>query len=436
MQINEHKIYDSVKLYVCPTNKFKTGFLSMSLVFPVDRVLSPESTLLLSLLKRGTEKYNSLAELNRFLDELYATSFSYKNHRIGDSQVLGFTAEILNDEYIPDGTDILGGVLDIMIQMLYHPLRECDGMLRRDLLESEKINFCDAIRAQKNNTRFYALKRLFEIMCADEPSGISLSGEVETIMALSSEELTARLYALLSTANISFFYVGGDDELRVRDKIASALLREQTKFAESSFDNLIIREAKSLREVAEDMPVSQSKLCMGLRSGVTLADDGYFATLLANEIFGCMQTSKLFMNVREKLGLAYYCSSSLNSYKGIITVQSGIARENYGRTKDEILRQLSLLKAGEISAGELDAAKKSVISSYTLIPDSPSSIEHFHLGRIISGIKNRGLEESIEAVRKTDMSEVIAAAQRITPDTVYLLRGTADAESGEEADDE
>lgn len=39
-------------------------------------------------------------------------------------------------------------------------------------------------------------------------------------------------------------------------------------------------------------------------------------------------TSKLFMNVREKMSLCYYCSSSPDSYKGLLFVQSGIEVEN------------------------------------------------------------------------------------------------------------
>ena len=79
-----------------------------------------------------------------------------------------------------------------------------------------------------------------------------------------------------------------------------------------------------VKRIDEDMPVNQGKLVIGMRSGVTLHDPDYPAMLMFNEIFGGGVTSKLFMNVREKMSLCYYCSSSYTSVTGCMMVDSGV----------------------------------------------------------------------------------------------------------------
>jgi predicted Zn-dependent peptidase len=85
-------------------------------------------------------------------------------------------------------------------------------------------------------------------------------------------------------------------------------------------------------------------------------DKNYYAAILFNEIFGGSPASKLFMNVRERLSLCYYCSSHYDSYFGNMTVSSGVDGANAELAKREILAQLEDMKAGKISDVEFSAA--------------------------------------------------------------------------------
>ena len=76
------------------------------------------------------------------------------------------------------------------------------------------------------------------------------------------------------------------------------------------------------------------------------------------DIFGGGPYSRLFMNVREKLSLCYYCSARLIRGKGIIVIQSGIEKENRQKVLDEINRQLDIMKNGEFSDEDFEASKK------------------------------------------------------------------------------
>ena len=76
---NVYSVNGSVKLRVVHTNKFKTGMLSVSAVLPIRREDVWLTSLLLSVVRRGTVKYPTLEALNRRLDFLYGAELSIRN---------------------------------------------------------------------------------------------------------------------------------------------------------------------------------------------------------------------------------------------------------------------------------------------------------------------------------------------------------------------
>ena len=118
--------------------------------------------------------------------------------------------------------------------------------------------------------------------------------------------------------------------------------------------------------VTEVMDVNQGKLSLGYRC----TTEDVPAMILANLIFGGTSNSKLFMNVREKLSLCYYASSSYARSKNIMTVSSGVERKDCDRAMEEIARQLTAVQNGEWEDWEQDGALQAMLSSLTSLPDS------------------------------------------------------------------
>jgi predicted Zn-dependent peptidase len=183
----------------------------------------------------------------------------------------------------------------------------------------------------------------------------------------------------------------------------------------------VIRESERVKEITETMPMEQSKLTVGFRTGTVLSDGRWHIFSVFSEIFGSSATSKLFANVREKLSLCYYCSSAAEAHKGIMMVYSGLNAENKDLALAEILAQLQAIKDGDITDEELDMAKKGVINAYRALNDSPASLEGWYTGRAMAGI-NTTPEDCIpmvEAVTKKDVQDI---ASLITVDTIHFLK--------------
>ena len=146
------------------------------------------------------------------------------------------------------------------------------------------------------------------------------------------------------------------------------------------------------------------------------------ALLLGNTLFGGSSNSKLFLNVREKLSLCYYASSTYVRSKGILTVSSGIETADYDRAEAEILRQLDEIRQGLWEDWELTAARESLLSALQALGDSQGALENYYLGQSATG-RRETPEEMAALLRQVTPERIRAAAQSVQLDTIYFLKG-------------
>lgn len=101
-------------------------------------------------------------------------------------------------------------------------------------------------------------------------------------------------------------------------------------------------------------------------------------------VLGGTASSKLFNNVREKQSLCYYCSSSYDSIKGIMYINSGVEGENLEKAEKAILKEIEDMKNGEITDFEIEATKLAVVNSFKSSSDSVSGIENWYTGESLT----------------------------------------------------
>lgn len=421
--------------------RFKTARLSLVWVFPADAEASPLTTLLFGIYRRGSEKYPRLALLNRRLDELYGTTLTIRNYLYGDSHVVVYTAEMPERDFLPPADahmDILGGVMELLADMVLRPLRETNGNLRADAVEKEKQSLCDSLRSLRNDTRAYAGNRLREIMCEGEPYGISIGGTVEQVTAITPAQVTAHHKSLLSRVRLEVFYTGRATEDEVKAAWDAAFGGwEPAPLCLS--DTPPHQPPETPRAYTEDMEVSQGKLCMGWSCGenfTTLREDPDIlaAYAVCNELFGVMQSSLLFRRVREELGLCYFCDSALDMTKGILWVSCGIRPDKREEAEAAIRAQLTAMQRGEITPADVELAKLSLQNAYRQMGDSQSSLEVFALNRLLNGTGDTP-EAELSRIMKVTPADVARVAASFQPDTVFFLNGTAGGEGEEDCDD-
>ena len=417
------------------TDKFKAGQLSLVTVLPITRENAVMAPLMLSVLRRGTERYPTLADVNRRLDDLYGSSLWTESFYRGDRLILGFGMDLLDETYLPEPMNLTESVLEIIDQILFHPLLDADGLLSEKSVEREKELQCDEIRALRNVPAQYAAAHARRFFYRDTPAGIPLYGTEEEVRAVTREALTAYWLEWRKNLVPNCFYIGFADPDKVATALERVFVRAENADAHpvKGLSDLPLKTAApSARHMEEELPVSQGQLVLGFRTGgVTVRHPDFAATVVMTELLGLSPTSLLFMNVREKLSLCYSITAGYDVFRGSLFISCSLASRNREIAEREILAQVDVIREGRFSDEDLDAARKSLGGAYQRLEDRPGSLESFWLGRALADVK-----DTPEVCRRKFLAvkreEVVEAARRLSLDTVYFLRGTAPEEVPDE----
>ncbi len=430
------KIAEGISLNLIASDKFKTNYLGFNFVLPLDKETASKASLLPGVLLLGNADYPDMLSFNRRLETLYSAGISGSTAKNdGERLFLKFSASFIRDEFTPEDSDVLESVTGLLIGTLFRPLLE-NGAFKKEYVEGEKKKLCDRIKAEINNKGSYANKRLFELMCEGEPYAVSASGEAAEVEKITPEALYDFYTHEFAKAPVEIFFVGVCDE----EKTVASFRRILSPYArEGMRENTakLLPAVREVRRVCEEMPVNQGKLAIGFRTGKSFDDLCEGASLrVFNELYGGSPTSKLFMNVREKLSLCYYCSSRILPAKGMMLVASGVKVGNEEAAEKEILAQLGSTASGDFTEEDILDAKRSLVNAYETLSDDVPALCSWHLGCIASGYAERTPESLIEAIGKVTKEDIVAIASLVKQDTVYFLKGTnlEEEEDGEDAE--
>ena len=417
--IQTYSIVPGVTLRCCRDSRFKQGCLSFQIIRPMAEPENAMNALLPSVLLRGTSAHPDLRTITHRLDELYGASVSSVVRRVGDYQTTGLYCGFMDDRFALPGDRVLEPMLEFLAELLLDSPVENGGFLP-SFVESEKKNLIATIESELNDKRAYAMGRLLRTMCRADTFGLPRLGDRDQVAAIDPVMLYRHYTTILRESPLELFYVGSAE-----GETVAALLQPLLNRLDRTVKTLPPQTGFHCCEgshLTETMEVSQGKLCMGFISPITNRTAEFPAMQMLNTIFGSGMTSKLFMNIREKMSLCYSIGSGYYGTKGIVTVSAGIDFDKEDITRQEVLRQLSACQAGEISDEELTAARQAILSSLRSTHDSPGAIEGYYATAALSGM-GMTPEQYMTAIEAVTREQVVAAANSLTLHSTYFLKG-------------
>lgn len=432
MEFNRTELMPGVFLSHLRSDKFKTACMSVTLLTQLRRETAAMNAVIPFVLRRGTTRYSDMEQLSRRMDELYGAAVEPVVRRIGEIQCIGFYGSFPEPDYLPGGEALLGDTCALMAQLLLDPVTR-GGLLLPQYVDSEREKLLDIIRSCMNDKRSYALTRCIEEMCCYEDFAVSRFGSESEAENIHYKKLTRHYRELIQTCPVEIFYCGKTDfkavSAAMRDAF-SAMPRGEIDY-DIGTDLRMNAVEDHIRFVEEEMDVTQGKLVLGFRLGECMEEPDIPALYVFNAVYGSGATSKLFMNVREKLSLCYYASSAVYLHKGIMLVSSGIEFDKLDAARDEILAQLDSVRRGEITGDELRSAKKSVASDLRAVQDSIGELEGFYLSQALDGL-DYGPAELAALAEDVTKEDVQAIAESIECDLIYFLKGSGEEDGSDD----
>ena len=294
------------------------------------------------LLLKGT-RTRSAEELASQIESVGGSLDSY-----GGNNSFGVNSEVLSTDFN------LG--LELLADVLLQPSFPAAA------LEREREIQLASIRAQKDHVLQSASKAMRRALFGEASYGLDALGSEESVQALRVEDVR-EFHARLARPNNCVLAIFGDIQPEaVRGAVervfghweASAAAADPTAGAKPA-------ALDSIKRVTEIRDKKQAVLVVGY-GGTTLHDPDRYALELVQEACSDLG-SRLFLRVREKLGLAYFVGAQnfVGLAPGYFAFYTGTAPEKAGLVEQELLAEAELLRAEGLSAEELQRAKAKVI---------------------------------------------------------------------------
>ncbi|MBQ8796338.1 MAG: insulinase family protein [Clostridia bacterium] len=413
------RLADNVYFNEIQVDRFKTMRLTAIALLPLEKETASDFALLTQVLSRSCKEYPDFTALSKKLSSLYGASLSAGVRKIGESLALTFSIAGIDDRYALKGDVVSSELSNLLLKVIFEP-KLIDGVFDCSEVEQERRQLIDLADSEFNDKRVYANARLIENMCKNEAYGIKRYGSRESILKCTPESLKMAWERMLEGASFEVFFVGGASSQGIQE-----IFKEKFSLIERKPEALnteIIRKAENVNKVTENMDIAQAKVLMGFRTDCCKDDEDAFAMRLMNVILGSGTRSKFFLNIREKMSLCYYCFSRFNRFKGILTVESGVESSNAQRTVEAVLGELEEVKKGNFTEEDVRLAKLSVASDFLSITDTVTGNEEWYVSQLTDPqfLTVKEITEKLNAVTK---DEIIAAAKKLTLDTIYILSG-------------
>lgn len=414
-----------IPLYWLSTNRFARSMACLVFRMPADRRGTTADALLINILSASCRRYPDRPQLAAALDHMYGASIDTHLDRQGDMQSVMLTVSALH-QWTDQSSPFLDAV-DLMFDLLLHPLLDEDGLFDNDIVESERGNLRMEWLARENDRGKYAYDRSIEHLSGDQPHGISSLGDREFLSQISRDDLKTAYERLLSGSQVAC-YVAGQPQKNVQQlierKLAELPAARRPVYAPGRCPRAFIPQAMDTVQEYKDM--AQARIVMVYHGLPPYFSFQTLLTSVMNNMLGGDVYSLLFDTVREKMGLAYHVFSMNQRYLSMNFLMAGVAPEQVSAACEAMREQVEKLAAGSFSDQLLKRALQMTETSIRSSGDDLGSMLQRQIAGMTHG-RTLGTADMLSMLKSIDRAEISRIAGELKPGGLYILsRKTTD----------
>jgi zinc protease len=288
--------------------------------------------------------------------------------------------------------------------------------LPADEVATRKAEVVTAIRQDEDNPAVRASETLMARLYPDgHPYGRPTKGTIQAVESFTASDLAGHHRARFAPSELTIVVVGDVPAARALE----ASVRSFGQWAAVPPPPLVLPAVRphSARDrfIVPMMNKSQADIAYGFVT-VKRHDPDYYACWLMNHVFGQYAIGgRLGDSIRERQGMAYYVSSSLdaNVVEGPLAIRAGVSPANVDRAIASIDEEIARIVADGITERELDESRRYLIGAMPRALETNAGIAAFLLNEEFFGL---GLDYDVrlpDALRAVTLDAVNAAARRL-----------------------
>lgn len=278
--------------------------------------------------------------------------------------------------------------------------------------EKEKGVIMEEINMIYDHPMSYVHTLWTKLLYGDQPAGWDIAGTKETVSKMTRKKLVDYINKQYVAPNTIISIAGNFNE-----KLAIA--KAEQYFSKIKTTNPIEKTKVTERQKKPEIllhfrETDQTHLCLGVRA-FNLFHPQRYALDLLTVILGGMMSSRLFIEVRSKLGIAYYINtdSEMNPDTGFLFAQAGLDNKNVEKGILTILKEYKKISKVLIPQKELEKVKDYLKGKTTLLLEPSDAQASFYATQELLEKRILTLEEIFRKIDKVSREDIFSVAKEI-----------------------
>lgn len=279
-------------------------------------------------------------------------------------------------------------------------------------LEREKGVIIEELNMYLDTPTVHISELFEELLYGDQPAGWRIVGEKENILSFNREKLIEYFNSHYSNDNTVVCVAGDVKVKQIEEKVKKYFSKIETR---KHLGKANVKEHQTRPGVLlHSKKTDQTHLCLGVRA-FNMFDKRRYALGLMSVMLGGNMSSRLFISVRERNGLAYYIHTNYegSSDAGYLVTQAGIKSDSLEKAVELILEEYRSLRDKKISQKELKKAKDYLRGATSLSLDATDSQASFYASQEVMAEEMLTPEEKLKMIDKVTVNDIKKVAQEI-----------------------
>ncbi|MDD3711099.1 MAG: pitrilysin family protein [Patescibacteria group bacterium] len=396
MKISEFKLKNGLPVFLIKLPQFKTA--TVLVMYKTgskyeDRKTSGLSHFLEHMFFKGTIKRPNTLSLSAELDSIGA-------------EFNAFTGKEYTGYYVKTPKNKIGIAVDVLGDML------TNSKFDSDEIEREKGVIIEEMNMYEDNPMMH-IEDVFEsCLYGDTPAGWDTIGSKENVMSFKREDFINYFKTQYGVKSAGLF-LAGDFSVKEIKKILEEKFAGILKNNYKNKSKVVEKQSKANYKI-KTKKTDQMTLSLGFRTVPANHKDEVVLKLLSIILGGSM-SSRLFIELRERRGLAYYVRANTEFYSdcGYLTVQAGVPKDKFEEAVTVILSEYQKLKNELVSAKELKRAKDLLTGKLIVSMEGSDDFSTWYGRQFPTRDKFSSPEETLKKFKKVSDQDIRRVAKNL-----------------------
>lgn len=343
---------------------------------------------------KGTKKRPSAMDISSLIDGI-------------GGEFNAFTGKEYTGYYVKAAKTNVQTTVDVLSDMLQNSKLDPIEIEKEKGVIAEEINLYEDMPMRKIGDIYEKL------LYGDTPMGWDIAGEKDIIRAITREDFVSYMGEFYSPHNMTVVIAGGVDPKAMLD-LVEKYFGGMKKF-ETGKPKPVKEAQKKPELLLQEKKTEQIHIALGVRGASVESPDRYELEVLASILGGGM-SSRLFSEVREKRGLAYYVRSSSDEYRdtGSLVSTAGIDPKRVKEAVEVMMQEYQKVSSGKmgISKSELSKAKEYIKGHLVLELEDSRAVSTFYAHQELLEDELLNPDEVLKKVDDVTVEQVEAVGKK------------------------